>query len=329
MRQMPALTDFDNILNVSVLGVRGQAARHIALIDSEPSLNLEKVYHPTLNSEQLPLTNDLDSCMESDAIIIASPTNVHREHIGVLLDYSGYIFLEKPGFGTRADIDWAVDLPDDLKSRIKVNFNLEFNPVANALKSALKDFQIGYPIHATFETNHGGAYKQDWRNSWRTNDPLSGPIYTVGIHYVHWLTLIFGQPVESKVQTRNVSGLSANDSGSAQLIWDNGFTANVTTSYASAFKVKFEITGTDGYLVYDGETLDLNAPRNTYDERGFFASPPKRHVLSAKWNDAYLTSMQKSQIAFWDLVRNKSVLPIAEFDRDVKALSVLIDNDST
>ena len=327
---MPSLARSRKRILVSVLGVGGQAARHIALINSDPLTELQHVYHPdpdragASGHQDLPMTSVLGDCLESDAIVIASPTSAHLAQLEALADYNGYILIEKPAVDNRSDVTALLNFPGDWKSRVRVNFNFQFNPVAEIFKKVLEDNLIGKPIHATFETNHGGAFKPDWDNTWRTSDRFAGPLYTVGIHYVQWLTTRFGNLAQISTHTANHARRSADDSGVAQLIWNDGFVATVVTSYASAFRVNFQITGTDGYVVYDGMDVKLFAPRETFDNRGFFTHPPESVLASLPWNDAYPDSVEKSQHAFMDLVRTDAKIDPAEFDRDVQMMNFLL-----
>ncbi len=328
---MSAVTGSWQPLQVSVVGVRGQADRHIQMIEADPAVKLQHVYHPDpdrmkleANSE-LPITDDFKRCMNSDAIIISSPTSEHLPQLKRLADYPGHIMLEKPAVESQSDIQHLLDITDDRKSRIRVNFNFKYNPVAMVLAEVIESGALGKPIHASFETNHGGAFRNDWDKGWRTDNQFTGSIFTVGIHYVQWMTEHFDNPVETIVRTSNHAGSRADDSGTAQLIWDDGFIVNVLTSYASAFKVHFQITGTDGYVVYGGTSVNLYTPRDTFDENGLYSDPPESTQLHSPWNDAYRTSLKNSQSAFMADVRSQAVFSPAQFDRDVRVMGSMIN----
>ena len=328
---MSSVNGSQQSLRVAVLGIRGQAARHIKLISDMSSIHLQHAYHPnkakfeSADYANMPITDDLNVCHESDVIIIASPTDTHFVQLEALVDYPGYILLEKPAVESRSDIGQLLNISDDRKSRIKINFNFNFNPVAHTLTKVLDSGALGKPIHASFETNHGGAFRDGWGNNWRTENPLGGSIYTVGIHYVQWVTERFGAPTEMTVRTSNYAGNSVDDTGNAQLIWDDGLMVNIWTSYASPLKAKFEITGTDGYVVYDGFSMKLYSPRDTFDEKGLFATPAATIQIEEKWNDAYQTSLGNSQKVFWNEVVAETYFDPDQFDSDVRVMGLLVD----
>ncbi|MEC9293526.1 MAG: Gfo/Idh/MocA family oxidoreductase [Chloroflexota bacterium] len=322
---MPAIKESSKrTILVSVLGVTGQAKRHIELIKTNPHAKLHHVYHPNLdrvhrsNIKNLPLTEVLEECLKSDAIIVASPTPVHFNQLQVLSRFEGLILVEKPIAENPDDLTRLSNFPSEWKSRVKVNFNFQSNPVAKKIRTVIRRGLIGQPIYGLFETNHGGAYKKDWANSWRANRINSGPLPTVGIHYIQWLVSIFGTPSSTSIQTMSAAKKSFHDSGLAQLTWNSGFVTTIATSYASAFKIHFHITGTEGYVTYDGHSVKLFSPRDTFDERGFFIQPPESLSFLSPSNISYEESMRNSQEAFINTVIENARYDPREFDRDVQ-----------
>ena len=316
---------------VSVLGVKGQAERHIELIKANPQAKLHHVYHPNLNridqssTKHLSITDALEECMQSDAIIIASPTPAHFNQLKLLTNFDGYILVEKPVAENTDDLIRLSNFPYEWKSRVKVNFNFQANPVAAKFRTIIEDGLIGEPIYGLFETNHGGVYKNNWANSWRSNHTNSGPLPTVGIHYIQWLVSIFGYPSSTSLQTMSATKIIPHDSGSAQLTWDSGFVTTIATSYASAFKIHFHISGTEGYITYDGHSVKLFSPRDTFDERGFFIQPPESLSFLSPWSTAFKKSLRDSQQAFIETVNENARYDPKDFDQDVVVTKHLIN----
>ena len=333
---MPAIKESSKrTITVSVLGVTGQATRHIELIKTNPHAKLHHVYHPNLdrvdrsNIKNLPLTEVLEECLKSDAIIVASPTPVHFSQLKVLSHFEGHILVEKPIAENPDDLARLSNFPSEWKSRVKVNFNFQSNPVAKKIRTVIRRGLIGQPIYGLFETNHGGTYKETWLNSWRANHINSGPLPTVGIHYIQWLVSIFGNPSSTSIQTMSAAKKSFNDSGLAQLTWNSGFVTTIATSYASAFKIHFHITGTEGYVTYDGHYVKLFSPRDTFDEKGFFIQPPESLSFFSPSNSSYEESMRNSQKAFIDTTIENARYDPTEFDRDVQITVDLMNSLSS
>ena len=67
-------------IKASVIGLRRHAGLHIKLLQQNPDVILDKVlYHrsPPPEYSHLPITENLSDCLESDLIIISSPTSTH------------------------------------------------------------------------------------------------------------------------------------------------------------------------------------------------------------------------------------------------------------
>ena len=145
--------DSKRTISVSVLGVTGQAERHIRIIESNPHVKLHHVYHPDLHridrstTKHLPFTDVLEECLQSDAIIIASPTAAHFNQLKLLANFNGYILVEKPVADNPDDLTRLSNFPDEWKSRVKVNFNFQTNPVAEKFRTVIQDGLIGDPIY--------------------------------------------------------------------------------------------------------------------------------------------------------------------------------------
>ena len=130
---MPPVKGNEPHIRVAVLGVPGQASRHIELIGKNKAAVLSHVYHPAPDQAHLsdfgdlPITDDLNACQNSDVIIIASPTSAHMAQLDALGNYDGHILLEKPAAGNLANLTEALAISKERKSRIRVNFNFQFN----------------------------------------------------------------------------------------------------------------------------------------------------------------------------------------------------------
>ncbi|MBA31239.1 MAG: hypothetical protein CL748_01735 [Chloroflexi bacterium] len=318
------MSNLNSKIKISVIGIEGQAKRHINTIKNTKSLILKNVYHPektkVISYPNLPITNKLDDCLESDGIILASPTNYHYTQLNELKNFPGYILLEKPASDNEDEINNLLNLPESLKKRILVNFNFQLNPVAKKILQILENGLIGEQISFIFETNHGGTFKKSWDNSWRTNQ-YSNSIYTVGIHYLHWLVCKLSLNI-SNVNTFSIQDKI--DSGVINISFKENIFGTILTSYSSALKINISITGTDGYILYDGNNLSLYHPRNTFDKDGNFNFPPLKEQFNIPWKSAYNESIEKSFNLFVNHIYRKKLFPVENFENDVKIFNQLI-----
>ena len=74
-------------LSVAVVGLRGHAGRHIEMLKRYPDVDLKCVYYhrePPPESTHLPITGRFSDCLESDVVIISSPTPAHFQQVEAL-----------------------------------------------------------------------------------------------------------------------------------------------------------------------------------------------------------------------------------------------------
>ncbi len=131
-------------IKVSVIGLRGHAGKHIDFLKQNRSVILHRVYYhksPPSGSRSLPITGELADCLDSDLIIVSSPTATHLDYINALKDFQGYILLEKPAVNKGTHVKKLLALPERFKSRIRVNFNFLFDEIAIILADLIHSVQ--------------------------------------------------------------------------------------------------------------------------------------------------------------------------------------------
>lgn len=317
-------------LRVAIVGLRGHAGRHIRLVQQQPEVRLQCVfYHRPAPKElaHLPITNDIGECLAADVVIISTPTALHASQLQLLEAHRGYTLVEKPAADRPEDIRALLQLPDERKSRIQVNFNFLFHELATRLTELRSSPLLGDLFAADFHASHGGSFRSDWKDSWRLSGAANlGPLETVGIHFVQFALTQYGRCTKSIVRTESLSKAESRvDTGVVDMATESGVWVRVRTSYAAPQAIKMELWGTNGYAVYDGETLAVYSPRETYDDRGRFASPPAAISWGINYESCWRKSLELAQRHLFELARSGKRLDPATFDRDVSSMSVLLD----
>jgi predicted dehydrogenase len=314
-------------LTVSVVGLRGHAARHINLVKANDGLVLGSVYYhkaPPPDAAEIPTTADIRDCFNADAIIIASPTGVHEQQLAALDDYKGYILVEKPAVNQIAAIDSLLLLSDERKGRIRVGFNFVYSDIADLVRSVVNEGRVGKPFMLRTHFSHGLAFRSGWADSWRAGDSGLGPLETLGVHFAHFASQLFGEIKTTTIHGQSVAGGAAYDSGVMVLAMDSGAVAVITTSYAAPQMSRIELWGSDGFLDYDGHRATVYAPRDTFDATGRFTTPPVVAAYDVDYDADYVRSLQRLHDDFFQHVRDGLRFAPEEFDRDVAVMRGLL-----
>jgi predicted dehydrogenase len=316
-------------IKASVIGLQGHAGVHSNLLKQNPNVVLDRVlYHrrPPPEYSHLPVTNNLGDCLKSDLIIISSPTATHYDYMKALVDFPGYILLEKPAVNHKGQIKDLINLSSDLKSRTRVNFNLAFHDLTALLDESINGGKLGKVFALDVHSSHGVAFKKEWQNAWRILGKTGlGPLETTGIHYVQFSLKMFGRCLSSYIDTDCLSGVpSAVDTGILNMKMEGGVWVRIRHSYAAPYGVRVEVWGTDGFFVYDGEVASIHYPRDTFDSDGLFVKPPLQNSWEIDFKRAWLESLQRAQSDFVKVVGEGVRLDPAEFDRDVAVMNVFL-----
>ncbi len=312
----------DKNISVGLIGYRNHAKKLFQLLEENPLVNVEAIFHPTKVLPEYCGTNDLSKLYSLDAIIIASPNHTHYTYLDTLLEQSHcYIFCEKPPVTSFDQLDCLANLPERKKQRIFFNFNYRFNTLNSILSDSQWMNALGKIIHIHIISTHGLAFKQEYSNSWRA-DSKTNPhavLETVGIHYLDLLTFHFGNPSEYQYlpSSQSMQGNTL-DTACIRLEYSQTFTVNLLFSYAAPFRKLVELTGTEGYLVIDAQEACLFAPRDTFDDDERFTKPPllfKKEIP----NGDYIDSLQKSLFFFIKHVQRQEHLPLSHYNASLES----------
>jgi predicted dehydrogenase len=107
---------------------------------------------------------------ESDAVIIATPTHLHKETAIACLKAKKDVLVEKPLARTFAEAKPIIDVAKKSKNKIMVGMNLRYRPDAMILRSLINSGEIGEP----FYVKCGWIRRQSSSEKWFTRKEESG-----------------------------------------------------------------------------------------------------------------------------------------------------------
>lgn len=235
---------------------------------------------------------------DEDGVVIASPTNLHIEHLSrVLREHTAPVFVEKP----IAHSDRVFHLEDLIKSRpMMVGYNLRFHSCVKKAKEWLDAGLIGEPIWANFtcaQYNDKPAYLRDGVIfNWSHEIDLA--LYLLGPAKVAASSTRIDRPgtANSDVNCYGVGDSMAD----ILLTHDSGTRSAIHLDYDSNPEHRgFTIVGTRTSMTANLLTGVMTVKRNYGDEL-----PDLTICLDNNWSDNYIEEMQ----AFLDRIDGKQTL---------------------
>lgn len=239
-----------------------------AIADPNPQIEtmcqeLGCAFHPTPQA-----------CLEAqdlDGVIIATPNQMHVQHLELCLSRGLPVMIEKPIADRAVNAAPLVQLAEDQNVPILVAHHRRHNPISQRANQCISDGTLGQ-IHAV--SGHFLLHKPEdyFETAWR-RQAGAGPIFINLIHDVDLLRFLIGEirSVQA-VQSSRSRGFEVEDTAAVLIEFENGalgtfvlsdavsapwsweFTAGENPAYPHVQTDAYRIAGTHGSLSFP----DLN-----------------------------------------------------------------------
>jgi len=136
-----------------------------------------------------------------DAVVIATPTSLHKEIAIDCLNAGKDVLVEKPIARNFREADSILQTAEKNKRKIMIGMNLLFRPDTLLLKSLIQSGEIGEP----FYTKAVWIRKQSSEQKWFTKreEAGGGVLLDLGISLLDLSLWLMGHPKVKSVQTQN------------------------------------------------------------------------------------------------------------------------------
>jgi predicted dehydrogenase len=140
---------------------------------------------------------------DAEAVIIATPTHLHKETAIACLKAKKDVLVEKPLARTYAETKPIIDAAKKSKNKIMVGMNLRYRPDAMILRSLISSGDIGDP----FYVKCGWIRRQSSSEKWFTKKEESGGgvIIDLSVLLLDLSLWLLNYPTVSTVTTQNYS----------------------------------------------------------------------------------------------------------------------------
>lgn len=137
---------------------------------------------------------------ELDAVIIATPTNTHKEIAIDCLNADKDVLVEKPLARTFSEAKAVVDVARKNKKKLMVGMNLRYRPDTMLLRSIVSSGEIGEPFYAKC----GWVRRQSSEEKWFTKkeEAGGGVIIDLGIHLLDLALWLMNYPEINSVSCK-------------------------------------------------------------------------------------------------------------------------------
>lgn len=186
-----------------------------------------------------------------DAVYVATPVDLHREHACAALHSGRHVLCEKPAAITHADAAAMVAEAESAGRLLGIAYFRRYYPKLRRARDLLAAGAIGTPREA-FASCSEWLPEPDPRRGWLF-DPAragSGPLHDIGSHRIDALNFLLGEPVAAAASFFHGRWRRAvEDAATVDIRYARGAEARVVARWDTAAGLdEFRIVGTEGVL---------------------------------------------------------------------------------
>jgi len=250
-------------MNYAIIGLGYWGKNYYRILNSNDKINLSAIVDSNQNinlDEGIKHFPDLEDLLNSeiniDAAIIATPTNTHYEITKKLLNNGIHVLVEKP-LSTKADeATELINLANEKNLVLLVDHTFLYNEAINFAIKSIQDGEIGSLLHINFERTNLGPIRSDVSCLW-----------DLTTHDVSILNAITpNEPTQIRASSFNTSQTEAFDMVNVSLNYENNLFVTMFSSWLHPEKTrKIKIVGDKKMIVFDD--LNFNEPIKIYDKK--------------------------------------------------------------
>ena len=181
-------------INISIIGTGLMGLQHIKAISKSKKANLHSIVDISDNAKKLsneykiPLYSDVSSLLKSnqlDAVIVATPNQLHEKHTISFLKKKIPVLLEKPISDNIKSAKKIIISSKKNKTPLLIGYHRRHNAIVSKVKTIIRSGKLGNIVSANvlcWLYKHKEYFKESWRTS-RGGGPL-------GINLVHDIDVI-------------------------------------------------------------------------------------------------------------------------------------------
>ncbi|MDC3073629.1 Gfo/Idh/MocA family oxidoreductase [Candidatus Pelagibacter sp.] len=237
-------------INISIIGTGLMGLQHIKAISKSKKANLHSIVDISDNAKKLsneykiPLYSDVSSLLKSnqlDAVIVATPNQLHEKHTISFLKKKIPVLLEKPISDNIKSAKKIIISSKKNKTPLLIGYHRRHNAIVSKVKTIIRSGKLGNIVSANvlcWLYKHKEYFKESWRTS-RGGGPL-------GINLVHDIDMIcylLGSIRHVQAFTTNKNRkFKVEDTATVSLIFESGALCTLNISDTVVAPWSYELT---------------------------------------------------------------------------------------
>jgi len=236
---------------------------------------------------------DLDKALardDVDAVIVDTPTTLHREVMVKAANAGKHIFTEKALATTLADCKVIAEAVAKNNVKFGISYPHLCNPLYQLCKKLMDDGELGRIHYMRFRNAHNGALANWLPPHWYNMDEAGGgAMMDLGCHPMYVAPYLLGKPARVASMFNTTCAPAGDDNAVSVIEFENKAIAVLETSFVSPFDAGcFEFLGTEGAVVSVGGEIKIRTKDNKKEWRKPDALPAESPKPLRLWLDGII-----------------------------------------
>jgi predicted dehydrogenase len=237
-------------INISIVGTGLMGLQHIKAISKSKKANLHSIVDISNNAKKLsnkykiPLYSDVSSLLKSnqlDAVIVATPNQLHEKHTISFLKKKIPVLLEKPISDNIKSAKKIIISSKKNKTPLLIGYHRRHNAIVSKVKTIIRSGKLGNIVSANvlcWLYKHKEYFKETWRIS-RGGGPLGINL----VHDIYMICYLLGSIRYVQAFTTNKTRKhKVEDTATVSLIFESGALCTLNISDTIVAPWSYELT---------------------------------------------------------------------------------------
>lgn len=237
-------------INISIVGTGLMGLQHIKAISKSKKANLHSIVDISDNAKKLsnkykiPLYSDVSSLLKSnqlDAVIVATPNQLHEKHTISFLKKKIPVLLEKPISDNIKSAKKIIISSKKNKTPLLIGYHRRHNAIVSKVKTIIRSGKLGNIVSVNILCWFY-KHKEYFKESWRTTRG-GGPLGINLVHDIDMICYLLGSIRYVQAFTTNKTRKhKVEDTATVSLIFESGALCTLNISDTIVAPWSYELT---------------------------------------------------------------------------------------